>query len=80
MREGDEEDGEIFWTGLRDWEDLQDGEEDEEEDEEGYIGGGVLREGGRMEEDYFGGGDLRVWVRKVSRVGRRSWEEGPCQG
>ena len=32
------------------------------------------------EEDYFWGGDLRVWVRKVSRVGRRSWEEGPCQG
>lgn len=32
------------------------------------------------EEDYFGGGGFRVWVRKVSRVGRRSWEEGPCQG
>jgi hypothetical protein len=42
------------------------GEEDEDEDED--------------EEDYFWGGGFRVWVRKVSRVGRRSWEEGPCQG
>lgn len=42
--------------------------------------GRIYRMGEEEEEDYFWGGDLRVWVRKVSRVGRRSWEEGPCQG
>ena len=40
------------------------GDEDEDEDE----------------GCYFGGAGFRVWVRKVSRVGRRSWEAGPCQG